>query len=170
MSTSELFVRPMTLDDTAALESIVFACYSADLFESTESLRSKLERSPDSCFVACKNNKVLGYLIAIPALLSSPPLLNTETKKLPEAPDTLYLHDLALMPECRGTGIGAKLVAAFFAAQRAFQLPNAALVAVQNSAPYWQRYGFISAETTTDIDGKINSYGWDASYMVKSTP
>lgn len=164
----ELTIRLMRPNDIPALESIALACYPADFFESTRAFQSKLEQSASSCFVACKRTQVVGYLIAMPALLSSPPLLNTETKTLPADPDTLYLHDLALMPDCRGTGIGAALVAAFFAEQMAFQLPNAALVAIQNSAPYWRRYGFAPAETTIDLGDKIASYGRDASYMVKA--
>jgi N-acetylglutamate synthase-like GNAT family acetyltransferase len=92
--------------------------------------------------------------------------LNAATCRLPAAPDCLYLHDLAVAPGARKTGAARALVEAFLTQLRYLGLERASLVAVQNSAPYWQRYGFRAVPPSDALKPKLASYGVDVQYMM----
>lgn len=53
------------------------------------------------CAVLSDDHRILGYRIAHPWMLDEPPDLNSLLARLPATPDTLFLHDLALLPEAR---------------------------------------------------------------------
>jgi predicted N-acetyltransferase YhbS len=65
---------------------------------------------------------------------------------LPDRPDTLSLHDLAVAPEARGHGVARTLFAAVHALARERGFASVSLVAVQGSDPFWARLGFRAVE------------------------
>jgi GNAT superfamily N-acetyltransferase len=137
--------------------------------EDREVFADRLALSPGGCFVlAAGEAPARGYLIAYPWRLDEAPPLNTVVGRLPDAPDVLYLHDLALAPEARGGGHAVRMVERL--AQQAAQArwPAIALVAVNEAAPFWARLGFEPRDTP-DMTRKLASYGEDARYMVRST-
>ena len=136
---------------------------------SAASLRAKWQASPETCLAACSGAQLTGYLIAVPIAWPQIPPLGAETFGVPAGADTLYLHDLALSPAARGTGAGAALVDAVLAAGRSQGHLNAGLVAIQGSAPYWQRFGFRAVEPPPGVRPKLASYG-DAVLMQLAAP
>lgn len=160
-------IRQMRASDLDKVISIQDVCYSGDIPESRASLQAKLEASPATCLVAECNGVVLAYLFALPWLSVAPPSLNSATCELPANPDCLYLHDLSVAPELRGTGAGTALIQMFFESQQQARLPSACLVAVQNSAPYWHRFGFQIVGGDPLLLKKLASYGADASFMLR---
>lgn len=158
-------VRPMQAADIAAVLAIQAVCYTAIVPESRTSLLAKLAASPSTCFIAGAGGDILGYLIALPWQFASPPLLNAESCRLPSVPDCLYLHDLAVAPAGRGGGAGQLLVETFLGRLRDLRLPRACLVAIQNSAAYWARYGFRTVPPSAPLQAKLASYGDNVHYM-----
>jgi len=79
------------------------------------------------------------------------------------APDTLYLHDLAVAPRAAGQGVARRLVGAMLA--RAGGLRHSALVSVQDSRPFWESLGYAVA---AGDPGALATYPADALYMTKS--
>ncbi|MCU0790349.1 MAG: GNAT family N-acetyltransferase [Nitratireductor sp.] len=158
-------IRMMAEADIPVVLEIQAVCYTELTPESGRSLHAKLEASRSTCLIASIEGATVGYLIALPWEFSSPPVLNAETCRLPAAPDCLYLHDLAVAPDARRYGTGRALVEALLARLGELGLGRASLVAVQNSAPYWERHGFRAVPLSEPLKAKLSTYGADAQYM-----
>lgn len=159
-------IRPLAPADMAAVMRIQALCYSAITPESAGSMGAKRAAAPQACFGAWRGARLLGYLLAVPVRWPALPPLDHPVCEVPAQADTLYLHDLALSPQARGSGAGAALVAAALAAGRRLGLAGAALVAIQGSGPYWQRHGFAArAPVEPALAAKLASYGTDARLM-----
>lgn len=161
-------IRHATHGDLPAIMGIQARCYSAIVPESDVSMGAKLAASPATCFVAEGGGGIEAYLLALPWHFHSPPCLDATECRLPETPDTLYLHDLAVAPEARGSGAASALVRAFLAAQARFALPRASLIAIQESAPWWARHGFMRVAVDARLARRLTSYGADACYMQRA--
>lgn len=122
--------------------------------------RERMRLSPNGCFVLQQNDRLSGYAISHPWLQGDPPPLNALLGGLPEEPTTYYVHDLAILPEARGKGAGEVLLAILIAEARSRNLSTLSLVAVNNSAPFWMRFGFESA--AEPLQRKLASYGGNA--------
>jgi N-acetylglutamate synthase-like GNAT family acetyltransferase len=89
---------------------------------------------------------------------------------LPGDPETYYIHDIALLPELRGTGAAARAVALVLARAGNEKLATVSLVAVNNSA-IWMRHGFrqITFDKTRDATfaRKLRGYSNAAAFMVR---
>ena len=156
----------MGFEHTGRVLEIQHECYTEVAPESPQSIAAKCEASPSSCFVASIEGRIIAYLLSFPSRFDSPPSLDAAECRIPKHPDTLYLHDLAISLEARGSGVGTPLVAAAFAAARGASLSRACLIAVQNSQRYWERFGFqVVPELPPGVAGKLASYGPGARYM-----
>lgn len=155
----------MQVSDLSEVLNIQARCYTGVPPESRESLEAKLRACPSQCFVASLRGEIVGYLFALLWRFESPPALNSLTCVVPESPDCLYLHDLAVSPDARSAGVGRALVERFFAALKESHMPRAALIAVQASAPYWERFGFMRVHTTDNMRTKLATYGDEVEYM-----
>jgi predicted N-acetyltransferase YhbS len=124
--------------------------------------------APDTCFIACRGEHIVAYLLALPWRFNDPPCLDATDCQIPGQPDTLYLHDLAVAPEARGSGAADTLVQAFLAALARLPLPRASLIAIQGSAPWWARHGFARVPVDDALRARLAGYGHDASYMSRS--
>jgi len=158
-------IRMMEAADIRAVLRIQAVCYTELIPESDASLHAKLSASPSTCLIASLEGDSVGYLLSLPWEFSNPPALNAETCRLPLSPDCLYLHDLAVMPNARKLGTGRALVEAFLIRLRESGLGRASLVAVQNSAPYWERYGFRAVPQPEPLKSKLATYGKSVEYM-----
>jgi predicted N-acetyltransferase YhbS len=162
---SLLDIRVMTAADLPAVLKIQAACYTGVTPESQESLQAKLSASRSTCLIASVDGHSVGYLISLPWDFSRPPTLNALTCELPPSPTCLHLHDLAVMPAARASGAGRALVEAFLRRLKKSDLGRASLVAVQNSAAYWQRYGFRPVPSSALLNASLATYGDDVAYM-----
>jgi ribosomal protein S18 acetylase RimI-like enzyme len=158
-------VRSMGVADLSAVLQIQAVCYTQIVPESLESFMAKLIAAPASCFVATIEKRAVGYLVAVPSAFGHPPPLDQTYCRLPMQPDCLHLHDLAVTPAARAAGAGRLLVDAFFAHLRESELPRASLIAIQDSAPYWQRRGFSRVPLADSLQTKLAGYGQNVQYM-----
>lgn len=170
MRQAPLTIRPMAEADIGTVLAIQAGCYTAIAPESAGSLLAKLRASPSTCFIAAGGGEALGYLIGLPWQAQDPPPLNAADCVLPHRPDCLYLHDLAVAAGARALGAGRALVGAFLQRLDESGLARAGLVAIQNSAPYWARYGFRVVAPSARLSAKLASYGDAVHYMERCTP
>lgn len=161
------FIRIARPTDLPAILRIQARCYTAIVPESATSMGAKVAAAPDTCFVACQGEHIVAYLLALPWRFDDPPSLDAAECRLPARPDTLYLHDLAVDPEARGSGIADMLVGAFLAALTTLSLPRASLIAIQHSAPWWSRHGFVPVPVAAPLSVRLAGYGKDAAYMCR---
>ncbi len=93
--------------------------------------------TPDGCLVLPSRQGILGYAVSHPWLSGQPPQLNTRLVQLPVPADTFYIHDVALLPEARGTGAGGAVVRLLACQARSSGLASLSLVAVSGSVGFW---------------------------------
>ncbi|MBB3997007.1 GNAT family N-acetyltransferase [Aureimonas pseudogalii] len=138
-----------------------------DFPEGEAMYRDRMRLFPGGCLVLADDaGAIVGYAVAYPARLGSPPPLDTVLGRLPNEADALYLHDVALAPEWRGGGRSGEGIARLLALAAAF--PAAMLVSVYGTAPFWARHGFRAVDGEA-MAAKLRAYGPTAVYMVRDT-
>lgn len=162
--------RAMTTSDLPAVLKVADIVH-VDYPESEAVFAERLALFPAGCWVASDGNRILGYTITHPGIQGKPPALDSLLVSLPDTPDCLYMHDVALLPEARQHGLGSKIVGLVRDVARTLHLPAIALVAVNGSVPYWQGRGFAQyTKTDTQLRAKLASYTEDAAYLVMAQP
>lgn len=131
----------MQQHDIPAVLAIQAECYAGVLPEDEGVIRARLRAVPDFSWVAEDEGGVCAYLVTYPGALGKVTPLSG-LFQLPEQPDTLYLHDLAVATRAHGRGLGPQLVRHALAQARAHQLGHSALVSVQGTRGFWQRFGY----------------------------
>ena len=117
----------------------------------------RLALFPTGCFML----GAAGYLIAHPWTLANPPKLNTLLGVLPAMPDTLFVHDLALLPKARSRGHAAEAVALM---RRTAGLLGLSLVSIGPAFGFWRRQGFVPVGNAA-VQASLSGYGADACHM-----
>jgi len=134
----------MRPDDIAAISAISDTVHG-EFTEAPEVLAARLAVYSAGCFVLetpDADGGPIGYLIAHPWHRDSPPALGMVLNALPSAPETMCLHDIALLPDARGTGAGGRALELVEELARAEALPDITLTAVNGADTYWERQGF----------------------------
>ncbi|CCD99958.1 GNAT family N-acetyltransferase [Bradyrhizobium sp. STM 3809] len=153
--------RAMTSNDLAAVDAIA-ARVHPDYPEDSAVFAERLRLHPEGCRVLA-TAAVTGYVISHPWHSGPPPALNVLIGAIPVPAATYYIHDLAVLPDSRNSGAAGKIVTALAGHARALGLPSMSLVAVNGSAPFWNRQGF--ALMAVADERKLMSYGTDACLM-----
>jgi ribosomal protein S18 acetylase RimI-like enzyme len=159
--------RPMTPADlpaALAVADIVHPRYPEDPAIFAE----RLALYPAGCLVLMQGEEQIGYIVSHPWTYGAPPVLNSLLGALPLAPTTYYIHDIALLPQARGTGAAKTVLARLADRAEASGLPNLSLIAVNDSVAFWQRHGFaVTPDPALDI--KLRSYDDSARFMVRQS-
>ncbi|HYF77656.1 MAG TPA: GNAT family N-acetyltransferase [Symbiobacteriaceae bacterium] len=162
-----LHIRRMTQGDVAFVNHVQVDCYSPFMQEDEATIRARFLLAPDTAWVAEDEGGVCAYLVGYRSVVGKVTPLNA-VFELPECPDALYLHDLAVAPRGKGRGIGKALVQAACDQAVAEGLGYAALVSVQNSKAFWERLGFAEwARLHEDQRENLHTYEGPAYYMVR---
>lgn len=178
--TAALQVRALALADLPALLAVQQACYGAELVEGAEVFARRLASPANCSLVLERAGCVCAYLAAYRTLRGKLTPLHGDFDSV-TAPDTLYLHDMAVLPNWAGQGLAAHLLHAAWqaaAAGGAWQsaaaggaLQHTALVAVQGAQAYWARYGYQAAALTDATQrAHLRAYGDGAVYMERGLP
>lgn len=155
-------MRPADLPAVSALAALIHPGYPEDAVVFAERLRLY----PPGCRVLERDGELAAYVVSHPWLDRAPPALNVLLGELPARPTTYYLHDLALLPEIRGSGASVQVVAALVEQARNEHLPSLSLIAVNGSTGFWERQGFEAVVDDT-LAIKLRSYGEDAQFMMR---
>ena len=165
-----LEVRPLQPDDLPALMAVQRAAYGDGFMESTEVYARRLA-SPVNCSLALLLDGALcAYLAAYHSVQGKvTPLHGDFEPPMGSAPDTLYLHDMAVLPALAGQGLARALLQPLWTQARAEGLPHSALVSVQGSQGYWQRQGYALHPLQDPAQqARLASYGEGAVYMART--
>jgi ribosomal protein S18 acetylase RimI-like enzyme len=162
--------RPMSGADLPAVLAIADEVHPA-FPEDAEVFVERLRLYAVGCLVFSTGEGIAGYTVSHPWRAMEPPALNSRLGKLPGQPETYYIHDIALLPELHGTGAAALAVALLLARAGKEKLPTASLVAVNDSAGFWERHGFRKVTSGKIVDAtlvrKLRGYGSAATFMVR---
>lgn len=154
----------MTPDDLAFVLGIQQACYPPSMNEAATTILERLAEAPEYAWIAMLRGEPAAYLMTYPSELGKITPLGGEFR-IPDAPDCLYIHDLAVRPSANGKGLGAALVRHALAASR---WGASALVCVQDAREFWTRQGF--SEVRMAEPGQIanlSTYPGQPCYMVR---
>ncbi|MYZ48806.1 GNAT family N-acetyltransferase [Propylenella binzhouense] len=152
--------RPMRAGDLDAVMAIAARVHPA-FPEARAVFEERLRLAPAGCWIA-EGDDALGYLVSHPWLSGTPPKLDTCLGAIPSDPDCWYVHDLALLPCARGSGLGRAIMERLKRIATEAGLPALELVSVSGSGPFWQRLGF---EVAPADPAALASYGSDARLM-----
>ncbi|KQT52372.1 hypothetical protein ASG43_20175 [Aureimonas sp. Leaf454] len=158
--------RPLRAEDLPGLDALADLVHPT-FFERPEVLAERLALFPEGCLALpglAGVSRLSGYILSHPARLGSPPPLDTLLGRLDPQADALYLHDIALGPECRGRGLAAEAIGRVLSIGARY--PATMLISVYGTAPFWRRFGFRD-ETDTANPDKLAPYGSGARYMVR---
>ena len=156
--------KPLEAGDIPAVFAIAGRLHP-ELPERLEVLAEKRRLFPDGCRKLVAGGAVVGYGLAHPWRLNAAPKLNAFMERLPAAPDCLYLHDMAVLPEARGRGAAGAYVVYLEGLARRLGLKHLALVSVYGTVPLWEKLGF---KTHSAGAPPLPSYGPTAAYMLRN--
>jgi len=156
--------RPMMPEDLAQVQVLADTIH-VDHPEDLEVLAERQRLYPQGCLTLVEGGQAIGYALTHPWHLGEPPPLNEPLGKLPEAPTTYYIHDVALLPVARGKGHAGEIARRLIEHARAADFGNLSLVAVNRSQAFWERVGF-RVLAKPGLEAKLASYGPDAVLMM----
>jgi GNAT superfamily N-acetyltransferase len=165
MRAGDIDWRGMTGFDLPEIERIAGIVHPG-FFESAEVLAERRALYHHGAYVLEVGERIAGYVLSHPWRFGDAPALNTLIHRLPDGADTYYIHDIALLPLARKVGAASQIIKGLIKHATVSGFKNISLIAVNNSAPFWSRFGFAVA----DVDGlrqKLLSYDADARYMVR---
>ncbi len=134
--------RSLTCEDTPGLHRLEAESYLPSLHESDEVFVRLLELFPEGAFGCVDDEGLCGFAFGVPLKAGWTLELRTPLEKIPDEPDTFYIHDVAVAERCRGRGIGLALATRLLDLARELGFTRAELVSVQGSAPFWEKFGF----------------------------
>lgn len=129
------------IDDILALQHIAYPDY---LHENAATFASRIEHSPDHCWVIEDDACIVAYLLAIVDSIPNLPSLGELVSKPQSSngPMVLFLHDMVVSPDYRGRGISTQLLDNEVSIATQMGILDAYLVAVHGADKLWERYGF----------------------------
>jgi GNAT superfamily N-acetyltransferase len=148
--------------DVAALEADAYA--SSALSEGQAALESRGRVSPATCFVLDLDDRIAGYVLALPyPMFRYPDLTRMEESAFHSR--NLHLHDLVIADNLRGRGWGTRLLC-HLTATAGSTYERISLVAVGGMETFWAARGY-RAHKEVELP---QSYGNDAVYMSIAVP
>lgn len=130
-------VRKMRISDYKAVYALWLSCKGMglnDVDDSEEGIARFLARNPDTCFVAEKDGKVLGVIMA-----------GNDGRRG-------YIYHMSVRPDYRKQGIGSALVKTTLNALGELGISKVALVVFAKNADgnaFWEKQGFTVRDDLT---------------------
>jgi len=134
--------RALTRDDVPGLHRLEAESYLPSLHESDEAFIRLIELFPEGAIGCFDEDGLCGYAFGVPLIAGSTLELRAPLERIPDDPDTFYVHDVAVAERCRGRGVGRALATRLLDLARERGFTRAELVSVQGSAPFWEKFGF----------------------------
>ncbi|KAK3938119.1 putative gcn5-related n-acetyltransferase [Diplogelasinospora grovesii] len=155
--------RQMSVNDIEGVLRVADEVHP-DLPESDYVFTERVKLFPDGCLVLVDDDEVCGYAVSHPIRHRQPPALDSLLGEIPPDADQYYIHDLAILPRCRGCGLAAECIGKLLTV--AMRYPTTCLVSVYGTAPFWGRFGFVpDSEPDKVMVEKLQGYGADATYL-----
>ncbi len=165
-------LRPLRTADLDAILRLQSDCYGPDYVEPVEAFEAKLSGTMplQTCWGAfADDGALLAYAISLPVCADTLPALHAADYRRPMKPTLLYLHDVAVSPQGRGQGLVQALLWRIQQGATRLGLERIGLIAVQDSAPYWQRLGFSPLPSMPAwLMKRLQSFGEAARYLERA--
>ena len=116
--------------------------YREELLESGDTFSRIIVVFPRGCLGVFVDSRLVSYVFSHPWRSDRIVPLDDPRTALPLDADCLYIHDLAVRKSYHGKGVGTCLVKALVCLAEESGFHRLALVAVQESEAFWERWGF----------------------------
>ncbi len=146
-------IRLLTAADLPSVLDAQRESYGAALIEDEAVFRERMRIFPAGMLGAISGETLAGYAVCHPWIFGRTVPLNSVVLEIPEGPDCLYIHAVAVRPAFRGAHIGGWLVAAVMEVGIIAGLRRFTLTAVQSSEKFWERFGFRPADRIETVEG-----------------
>lgn len=158
--------QPMAADDLDSVDAVARQTFP-DHFEEPERFAERLALGQKYCAVLrWPDGAVCGYLLAYPSSSGKVTALNAPIQPSTGGADAVYISDLAILPEVRGSGVTHAVIERVVRLAREDGYKAITLVAVNDSTAFWARQGF-QVQERPDLREALASYGDDACFMVR---
>ncbi|MET9479819.1 GNAT family N-acetyltransferase [Streptomyces sp. NPDC006638] len=160
-------VRPISEGDWDGIVALEAGAYTAlGLSEERSALESRVRASPGTCFALDAEQRLAGYVLALPYPEHGYPDLTRaeETAAVRASRANLHLHDLVIEEGLRGRGLAKTLLHHLLATARAEGYERISLIAVNGSDTFWAANGFTARPGVAPAEG----YGPGAVYMSRA--
>ena len=128
----------------------------------------RVARPANCSLVLGRDGQVCAYLAACRSALGKVTPLHSDFEAVPQA-DTLYLHDMAVLPTCAGQGLAQALLKSGWDHAAEQGLRHTALVSVPDSQTEWERHGYAQQPLGDAAQReRLASYGAGAVYMARA--
>jgi GNAT superfamily N-acetyltransferase len=156
-----LILRGLTSSDLDAVVSIEKATYPEVLLEGKEEFAEKLTAFNEGALGFFDDGVLVAYMFCHPWTIGKIFELGSGLPKIPENPNCMYIHDLAVDRSHRGKGLAPILLNEAHQIAKSHRLEYSALVAVLGSVKFWEHQGYTAHHQLAYRPGI-----W-ATYMVK---
>jgi len=155
--------RPMQPADLALVEEMADVIHE-DHPEDPAVFAERQQLSPGGCLILEVDGKPMGYALTHPWKYGNPPALDVMLGEIPADADCYHIHDVALLQTARGTGAAKAGVEAVIAHAKELGFRQMTLVAVNDTVPFWSRFGFQIDESPA-LAAKLATYAGQARHM-----
>ena len=160
-------MRPATANDASAYLRIGIDAYPPEFHESSAAFLAKLRLFPSGCKIVDVVGESVAFLISHPGTYENPPNLNSEAFTLPSSPNVFFIHSVTVMRAHQKHGIGSALAKTAIALGQSHGFSRLTLISVQDSASFWEKFGFKRVETLSQsVRRALIAYGHSSTYMV----
>lgn len=142
-------VRNLNNEDLLDIMNLQKRVYSKDLQERIDVFIQILNIFPEGVLGVFEDDNLAGYLFSHPYLLNHIKPLNSQLYLTGEE-NCLYLHDMVISHVYQGKGLTKQLFERFLFTAENNDFNIQCLVAVQNSAEFWGKFGFKRISNVND--------------------
>jgi ribosomal protein S18 acetylase RimI-like enzyme len=153
--------------DLPAVSELANATHS-ELPESPGIFAERLNLYPVGCFVVEDEGVIRGYIISHPIAKDQPPALDKMLKAIPAEADVYYIHDLVVSSYLRGRGLAGDGITKALSTATHDGYSSTCLISVYGTAQFWGKHGFKKQMVEGDLAQKLQGYGSDAVFMIRS--
>ena len=146
-------IRCLEAHDLPGVLQVQRDAYRSELLEAEETFSCMLSLFPDGCLGCFDGDRLVAYVFSHPWHTDQVVPLDHHRTGFPDDADCLYIHDMAVARDYRGRGLARRLLDAVFNLGEQRGVPMFALVAVQDSEPFWEQWGFERGESLFYVAG-----------------
>lgn len=147
-------IRPVTETDLTACHCVEALSFPEDEAASLDSIRTRIDIFPDGFLVAEDNGRIIGMVNS--GSTSKDDITDEDFKSLiGHEPDgeNIVVFSLCVLPEYRGNGIAADLLAQFVEHSRSLGKRRVLLLCKDGLVPFYRRAGFTDRGISSSTHG-----------------
>ncbi|NLD99583.1 MAG: GNAT family N-acetyltransferase [Fibrobacter sp.] len=158
-----LFWKPLERANLQTVTAIAHQLHP-DLPERLDVFDEKRSLFSQGCKKLMHGTDIVGYGFAHPWYHNKIPALDTFLQKIPDNPDCIYIHDVAILPSAQGKKATEGYISDIVTLAKCHSIAVLTLVSVYRTTDFWKKYGF-SIVTNPAINEQLIPYGPTAKYM-----